>query len=245
MKVIGLLGGMSWESSAIYYELINKRVKEKLGGHHSAQIIMYSVDFQKIKDYQHNGEWNKATNELISAAQRIEKAGADYLVICTNTMHKSADEIQENIKIPLLHIADTTAEQIKNDNIHNVGLLATNFTMEENFYKGRLRDKYGLNVLIPNHEDRTEVHNIIYNELCLGEVRSKSKESYKRIIDKLIQDGAEAIILGCTEITMLIGQDDVSIPVYDTTAIHARTAADQSIAIHDSTGYNLSSSHKL
>lgn len=229
MKVIGLIGGMSWESSAIYYQLINKRVKEKLGGHHSAECVMYSVDFQQIKDLQYAGKWEEATEIMIQAAQRIEKADADFLVICTNTMHKMAEDVQKNINIPLLHIADATAEKIQEDSIKTVGLLATNFTMEQDFYKGRLRE-FGLEVLVPPAEERKIVHDIIYHELCLGQVKEESKKKYLAIIDGFVQRGAEGVILGCTEITMLVNPEDVSVPVYDTIKIHALKAADLSIS---------------
>ncbi|SFJ75130.1 aspartate/glutamate racemase family protein [Thermoflavimicrobium dichotomicum] len=215
MKTIGLLGGMSWESTAIYYQLINKRIKERLGGHHSAEIILYSVDFQRIKDLQHRNEWEKATEEMIRGAKRVEQAGADFLVICTNTMHKMAGEVQSSIQIPLIHIADATGEKITQDNFRRVGL-----------YKGRLMERFGLEVIVPTKDERMIVHDVIYNELTLGVVREESKQKYLQIIEHLAERGAEAIILGCTEITMLVGQKDVSLPVYDTTAIHAIKAAD-------------------
>jgi aspartate racemase len=230
MKTIGLLGGMSWESSAIYYNLVNERVKEKLGGHHSAKSLMFSVDFQVIKDLQHQGKWEEATSELIDAAKRIEKGGADFLVICTNTMHKMAKEVQEDISIPLLHIADMTGEQIKECGLKKIGLLATKFTMEHDFYKGRLESGYSLEVIVPDETDRLTVHDIIYNELCLGHVKEDSKKRYLEIIDKLIYRGAEGIILGCTEITMLVNESDLNIPVFDTTKIHAIKAADYAMS---------------
>ncbi|WLR42314.1 aspartate/glutamate racemase family protein [Bacillus carboniphilus] len=226
MRTIGLLGGMSWESSAIYYKLINERVKEKLGKLHSAKSIMYSVDFQLIKDLQFEGKWSKATVELIKAAKCVEKGGGDFLIICTNTMHKMAEEIQGAISIPVLHIADTTGEEIEKSGIRKIGLLATKFTMEQEFYKGRLQSKYGIDVIIPNEEERIMIHDIIYNELCLGDIRTESRQIYKEIIDRLIERGAEGIILGCTEITMLIKEQDINIPVFDTTKIHAIKAAD-------------------
>lgn len=229
MKVVGLLGGMSWESSAIYYQVINEQIKERLGGHNSAEILMYSVNFQQIKELQYQEEWEKATELMIQGAQKIEKGGAECLVICTNTMHKMAEEVQKNITIPLLHIADATAQKIQSDKIQSVGLLATKFTMEQDFYKGRLAAKYDLNVLVPVEEEREAIHQIIYDELCLGQIKSSSKLKYLEVIDNLIKNGAEAIILGCTEISLLIGQQDVSVPVYDTTEIHAITAANYSI----------------
>jgi len=229
MKIIGLIGGMSWESSAEYYRIINEKIKEKLGGLHSAKTLMYSVDFEEIERLQHQGKWQELTEIMIDAAKRLENDGADFIVICTNTMHKMADEIQENVKIPLLNIADATAEKVKNKGIKKVGLLGTKFTMEENFYKGRLIDRYGLQVLIPNENDRQIVHDVIYKELCLGIVNPESKEKFVEIIRNLVSDGAEAVILGCTEIPLLIKQDDVEIPIFDTTRIHAEAAVELSI----------------
>ncbi|MDX8362580.1 aspartate/glutamate racemase family protein [Cytobacillus sp. IB215316] len=226
MKTIGLLGGMSWESSSIYYKLINERVKEKLGKHHSAKSLMYSVDFQHIKDLQFAGKWDEATVELINAAKCIEKGGADFLLICTNTMHKMAEDIQTAITMPVLHIADMTGEAIKQCGITKIGLLATKFTMEQEFYKGRLQSNDNIEVIVPNERERNIIHDVIYNELCLGKVRDESKRQYVEIIDKLIEQGAEGIILGCTEITMLIKEQDISVPVFDTTKIHAIKAAD-------------------
>ncbi|MFS1510909.1 aspartate/glutamate racemase family protein [Chengkuizengella sp. SCS-71B] len=228
MKTIGLLGGLSWESSAIYYKLINERVKEKLGGLHSAKSMLYSVDFQMFKDLQYEGKWEEATTELINAAKQLEKGGADFLVICTNTMHKMAPEVQDSISIPLLHIADITGEQIKSAGIKKVGLLATNFTMEHSFYKDKLSN-YDLEVLVPSETDRKIVHDTIYNELCLGKVDEYSKKQYLDIIKKLINNGAEGIILGCTEITMLINEEDINVPVFDTTKIHAIKSADYAL----------------
>lgn len=229
MKIIGLIGGMSWESSAEYYRIINEKIKEKLGGLHSAKTLMYSVDFEEIERLQHQGKWQELTEIMIDAAKRLENGGADFIVICTNTMHKMADEIQENVKIPLLNIADATAEKVKNKGIKKVGLLGTKFTMEEDFYKGRLIDRYGLQVLIPNENDRQIVHDVIYKELCLGIVNPESKEKFVEIIRNLVSDGAEAVILGCTEIPLLIKQDDVEIPIFDTTRIHAEAAVEWSI----------------
>lgn len=226
MKKIGLLGGMSWESSVLYYQYINRKVQEHLGGNHSAECILYSVDFQRIIDLQFRGDWEQATLEMIHAAQQIEKAGADCLLICTNTMHKMAKEVQENIAIPLIHIADATAKQIQADGLHRVGLLATKFTMEHDFYKGLLAEKYQTEVLIPNNEERPIVHDIIYHELCLGNIKQESKQKYLTIINNLINQGAEGIILGCTEIPLLIKPEDVPVPIYDTTMIHAYAAVD-------------------
>ncbi|HEY52227.1 MAG TPA: aspartate/glutamate racemase family protein [Caldilineae bacterium] len=224
MKTIGLLGGMSWESSELYYRWINEGVKARLGGLHSAKIALYSVDFQEIEEMQHRGDWDAAGKALAQAAQRIEAAGADFLVICTNTMHKVAPAITAAIAIPLLHIADATAERIKADGFHTIGLLGTNFTMEQDFYRGRLVERHGLDVLVPNEADRRIVHRIIYEELVLGQVQDASRNEYLRIIDALVARGAEAIILGCTEITLLVQQEHTAIPLFDTTAIHAEAA---------------------
>lgn len=226
MKTIGLIGGMSWESSLLYYQIINQRVKEKLGDHHSAKSLMYSVDFQEIKTLQHQGKWDEATKIMIDLAQKLELSGAELIVICTNTMHKMASEVQESVSIPLLHIADSTANEIIKDKIKKVALLGTAFTMEQEFYKGRLIEKFGLDVIIPNETERKIVHDIIYEELCLGIINEESKKSYLQIINSLSQQGAEAIILGCTEITLLISQDNCSIPLYDTTRLHAESAVD-------------------
>lgn len=221
MKTIGLLGGMSWESSLVYYKIVNEKVKEKLGGHHSCVCVMYSVDFDPIKKLQHEDNWEKLTQIMIDAAQKIEKGGAEMLTICTNTMHKMYDEVQTNISIPVLHIADATAEAIQSININKIALLGTRFTMEHDFYKGRLTEKHGIDVLTPAGKDMEFVHNIIYNELVLGEIKSESRETYKQIIEDLVKKGAQGVILGCTEIPLLIKQNDVSIPVFDTTTIHA------------------------
>ena len=226
MKTIGLIGGMSWESSLDYYRVINKGVKKTLGGLHSAKIAMYSVDFEPIEKLQNAGDWEGTARILSKAAKSIESAGADFLLICTNTMHKVAPEIQEAIQIPLLHIADATAEVLVDEGIKSVGLLGTSFTMEQNFYKGRVRNKYGLNVLVPNDKDRKIVHDTIYQELCLGKVRSTSKAEYLRIIEALGNQGAEAVILGCTEIGMLVNQSDTNVRLLDTTVIHAEKAVE-------------------
>lgn len=221
MKTIGLLGGMSWESTTDYYRLINTLVKEQLGGLHSAKIVLYSIDFAEIEVLQQQGDWQQAAQLLTKAAQNIERAGADFLVICTNTMHIVADQIQHNISIPLLHIADATAEALLAKKIKTVGLLGTAFTMEKGFYKGHLTDKYGLKVITPDERDRQQVHQIIYHELCVGDIKATSKQIYLAIIDRLVAAGAEAIILGCTEIGMLIKQRDTPVALFDTTAIHA------------------------
>jgi len=221
MKTIGLLGGMSWESSLVYYKIVNEKVKEILGGHHSCECVMYSVDFDPIKKLQHEGNWDELTRIMIAAAQKIEKGGAEMLTICTNTMHKMYNEVQNSISIPVLHIADATAEAIKEKNLHTIALLGTRFTMEHDFYKGRLTEKHGINVLVPEGKDLETVHNIIYNDLVLGVIKNESREAYKEIIEKLAKKGAQGVILGCTEIPLLIQQNDVSIPVFDTTTIHA------------------------
>jgi len=230
MKTIGLLGGMSWESTALYYQWINELVKEKLGGLHSARIVMVSVDFQEIEELQHKNKWDESGELLSKAAQKIEAAGADFLVICTNTMHKVAPRIEEAIGIPLLHIADATAEEIKKQGMKTVGLLGTKFTMEQDFYAGRLEGKHGLNVLIPNKDDREIVHRVIYEELVLGKVKERSREKYLRIMNKLREEGAEGVIEGCTEIVMLVQQRHIKIPLFDTTAIHARKAVEKALA---------------
>lgn len=224
MKKIGLLGGMSWESSADYYRAINEGVKHALGGLHSAEIILYSVDFEPIEQLQHKGDWEATAQILCDAATNIEKAGADFLLICTNTMHKVAPAIESKIDIPLLHIADATAEELKAAGISTVGLLGTAFTMEQDFYKQRLIERFGLSVLIPSEEERAIVHRIIYEELCLGKVLEESKQAYLSIIESLAERGAEAVILGCTEIGMLVNQSDTQVKLVDTTKIHAEKA---------------------
>jgi aspartate racemase len=224
MKTIGLLGGMSWESSSEYYRLINQGINRKLGGHHSAKSIMVSVDFEEVKHYQHIGEWEKATGLMIEGAQQVERGGADFLLICTNTMHKMADDVQKAIDIPLIHIADATAQTIKNAGLTRIGLLGTAFTMGEEFYKGRLSSRHGLEVVVPDQEDRQLVHDIIYRELCLGKIVTASKRVYQQIIEKLIDKGCQGVILGCTEISLLIKQEDIAVPLFDTTALHAEAA---------------------
>ena len=226
MKTIGLLGGMSWESTLGYYRAINEGIKNSLGGLHSAKIAMYSVDFEPIEQLQHVGDWEKTAKILSEAAKSIEAAGADFLLICTNTTHKVAPDIEAAIQIPLLHIADATAEVLVNLGIESVGLLGTAFTMEQEFYKRRLANNYGLRVLVPNEEDREIVHKAIYKELCLGKSEPGSKVEFLRIIDTLAAQGAEAVILGCTEIGMLVNQADTSVKLLDTTAIHAKKAVE-------------------
>ena len=224
MKTIGLLGGMSWESTVGYYRAINEGIKMAMGGLHSAKIAMYSVDFEPIKQMQYTGDWEGTARILSEAAKSIQAAGADFLLICTNTMHKVAAEIEAAIQIPLLHIADATAEILVDEGIKTVGLLGTAFTMEQAFYKGRLTENYGLEVVVPNSNDRELVHKVIYQELCLGKTESDSKTEYLRIIDDLASQGAEAVILGCTEMGMLIHQSDTRVRLLDTTAIHAEKA---------------------
>ena len=215
---------MSWESTAGYYSAINEGIKQSLGGLHSAKIAMYSVDFEPIEKLQHAGDWTGTADLLIDAAKKVEAAGADFLLICTNTMHKVAPAIEDAINIPLIHIADATAETIKSQNITTVGLLGTAFTMEQEFYKGRLESHHGINVIVPNSQDISIVHQVIYEELCLGEIKASSKQDYLRIIESLAQQGAEAVILGCTEIGMLVDQDDTHVKLLDTTKIHAQAA---------------------
>ena len=230
MKVIGLLGGMSWESTELYYRWINEEVKRRLGGLHSARVAMVSVNFQEIEELQHNEQWERAGNILTKAAQQIEAAGADFLLICTNTMHKVAPQIERGVNIPVLHLADATAEKIKHLNMQMVGLLGTKFTMEQDFYKGRLTERHGLTVIVPSEVDRQIVHRIIYDELCLGIVKESSRQEYLRIIEAMRRQGAEGIIEGCTEICMLVQQKHTDIPLFDTTAIHAEKAVLEAIA---------------
>ena len=224
MKTIGLIGGMSWESTVTYYQIVNETVKRELGGLHSAKILLYSVDFAEIEEYQAKGEWEKSAGVLTEAAMNLEKAGADYLVICTNTMHKVAPEIRKHISIPILHIAEAAAEELKKNSISRVGLLGTKYTMTQEFYKSKLIDA-GIDVVIPNGEDVETVNGIIYNELCLGIVSEESKQKFRQIIAELAKNGAQGVILGCTEIGLLIQQKDVELPVFDTTQIHATKAA--------------------
>ncbi len=230
MKTIGLVGGMSWESSLEYYRIINQRIKERLGGLHSAKIIMYSFDFAEIEHLQHGGRWDEAGGVMIEAARLLENAGADLILICTNTMHKMADDVQKSISVPLLHIADATAERLKEMGLRKAGLLGTRFTMEEDFYKGRLKKKYGIEVVIPDLEEREKIHRVIYDELCVGETKDASRQRFIEIINNLISQGAEGVILGCTEIPLLVKQEDVDLPLFDTTMIHASRAADISLS---------------
>ncbi len=229
MQTIGLLGGMSWESTQSYYQALNNGVKAKLGGLHSAKICMYSVDFAEIETLQQQGDWAQAAVILSHAAQAIERGGADFLLIATNTMHKVAPQISAAIDIPLLHIADATAEVILAQGIHKVGLLGTRFTMEQDFYKGRLLDKFGIEVLVPNPSERTQVHDIIFQELCLGIINDDSRRCFLDIINALRQQGAQAVILGCTEIALLVQQAHTQVPLIDTTAIHAEAAVTRAL----------------
>lgn len=229
MQTIGLIGGMSWESTVPYYRIINVTVKAELGGLHSARIILYSVDFHEIEILQHQGDWLQAGHILSAAAQKLEAAGADFLVLCTNTMHKVAASIENSVAIPLLHIADPTADAIRSQGLSRVGLLGTRFTMEEDFYRERLRKHHGIEVLTPPPADREIIHRVIYDELCLGTVTEPSRLQYRRIMASLAQQGAQAIILGCTEISMLVGPGDAPVPVFDTTCLHAQSAARQAV----------------
>lgn len=229
MKTIGLIGGMSWESSIEYYKIINESVRAKLGGLHSAKCIMYSVDFAEIESLQHQARWDEAAQLMVAAAKSLEKGGAEFVILCTNTMHKLADQVQKEIGIPILHIADATAERIIANRIRKVGLLGTRFTMEEDFYKGRLIQKHGLEVIIPTPEKREIVHRIIYDELCLGEIKESSKTKYQEIIESLVAAGAEGIILGCTEIGLLIRTEDSRVPLFDTAIIHAVAAVEYAL----------------
>ena len=220
---------MSWESSLEYYRILNEQIKQKLGGLHSAQCLMYSVDFGPIAQLQHDNDWEELSRIMVETGQRLEKGGADFIIICTNTMHKMAKEVGAGISIPLIHIADTTAEEIKRQGLNTVALLGTRFTMEQDFYKGRLAEKHGLKVLTPDDTDMDTIHRIIYKELCLGTILKDSKTEYLRIIEKLIDQGAEGIILGCTEIPLLVKQKDVSVPILDTTQLHAEAAVEFAI----------------
>jgi amino-acid racemase len=228
--VIGLIGGMSWESSAEYYRVINREVRNRLGGVHSARSLMWSVDFGEIERLQHAGDWDELTNRMKDAAIRLERGGADFVLLCTNTMHLMADAIAESIDIPLLHIADPTAEKIKAAGFRKVGLLGTAFTMEQDFYRGRLEKVFGLEVLVPEADDRRVVHEIIYKELVAGEVRAESRTAYREVIARLVAQGAQAIILGCTEIMLLVSAEDSAVPLFDTTTIHAMAAVDRALA---------------
>lgn len=230
MKTIGLIGGMSWESTVPYYRLVNEGIKARLGGLHSAKVVLYSVDFHDIEQLQRDGDWDAAGDVLAEAARRLQAAGADLLVLCTNTMHKVAPQMEAAVSIPLLHIADGTAAAIKAAGHRSVGLLGTRFTMEQDFYRQRLQDRHGLQVIVPEADDRRVVHDVIYDELCRGLVRDDSREAYRRIMEDLVARGAEAIILGCTEIGLLVGAQDARVPLFDTTALHAAAAVEAALA---------------
>ena len=225
VKTIGLIGGMSWESTVLYYQILNRTVAERMGGLHSAKVLLASVDFDEIEKLQHAGRWDEAGEVLAREARRLEQAGANFLVICTNTMHRVAPQIEGAISIPLLHIADPTAAAIRRAGVKVVGLLGTRFTMEQSFYRGRLEREHGLEVLVPPASDITVVHNVIYDELCRGRVLDASRAQLRRVIGGLVARGAQGIVLGCTEITMLVGTSDSPVPLFDTTELHARAAA--------------------
>ncbi|KGY13899.1 aspartate racemase [Vibrio tubiashii] len=229
MKTIGMIGGMSWESTATYYSLLNQGVKQAKGGLHSAKVILNSVDFAEVEALQRTGDWQANADILCQAAQSIERAGADFVLIATNTMHKVADQVEEAVSIPLLHIADATGDELKRQGISKVGLLGTAFTMEQEFYKQRLVDKFGIEVVVPNGVQRKLVHDIIYNELCLGQINRRSKDDYLTIIDDLAEKGAEGVILGCTEIGLLVQQDDTRTPLFDTVDIHVQAAVREAL----------------
>ena len=224
MKTIGLIGGMSWESSADYYRLLNEEVHARLGGYHSARCVMVSVDFADIETLQHEGRWREAADRMAEAACQLERAGADFIILCTNTMHKSATAITQAVSIPFIHIADPTAQAIQTQGLVTIGLLGTRFTMEEDFYKGRLSEQFGLNVVIPDAVDRETVHRVIYDELVQGEILAESRHAYREIIRHLVAKGAQGIILGCTEIGLLIAPSDAPVPIFDTTRLHALAA---------------------
>lgn len=224
MKTIGLIGGMSWESSIEYYRILNETVRNQLGGLHSARCIMTSLDFAEVEKMRQEENWEAASNLLISAARSLEKGGAECVLLCTNTMHKIAGSIQANIQVPFFHIADATAQSIHAQNINTVGLLGTRFTMEEDFYRGRLEDKHHLRVIVPEQEEREIIHRVIYNELCLGRTLNESREYFRAVIKNLVKKGAQGIILGCTEIGMLVKSEDSPVPLFDTTVIHAQYA---------------------
>lgn len=226
MKTIGLIGGMSWESSIEYYRIINQEAKKRLGGLHSAECMMFSFDFAEIEDLQMKDDWETATQRMIQAAQQVERGGGQCIVICTNTMHKMADDVQNAVDIPLIHIADATAIAVKANEIDRIGLLGTRFTMEHDFYKGRMIDNFGLDVLVPDNQGRDIVHQIIYDELVVGDIKDESRVAYQNVIGKLQENGAEGVILGCTEIGLLIKPEDSPIPVYDTTYLHAVAAVE-------------------
>jgi aspartate racemase len=228
MKTIGLIGGMSWESTLPYYRIINETVKQKLGGLHSARIVLVSVDFAEIAAHQHAGNWSEAGKLLARAARSVEAGGADLLLICTNTMHKVVEQVQAAVRIPVLHVVDALAERLKHDGVGKVGLLGTRFTMEQEFYRARI-EQHGIAVIVPPLADRDVVHRVIYEELCLGQVNDASRAAYREIMARLVGQGAEAVVLGCTEIAMLVGAQDAAVPLYDTTAIHAHAAVEAAV----------------
>lgn len=230
MKTIGLIGGMSWESSAEYYRLLNRGAQERLGGHHSAELILASIDFEPVKQAQHAGDWAAAAAPIIAAAHRLERAGADFALLCTNTMHKVFDTLTVATSLPFLHLADATGERIRAAGVARVGLLGTAFTMEQDFYRQRLASRYGLEVLVPEAGDRALVHRVIYDELCRGEIREDSRAAYSATIARLRDRGAQAVILGCTEITLLVREQDSVLPIFDTTRIHCEVALDRALA---------------
>jgi aspartate racemase len=230
MKMIGLIGGMSWESTVVYYQLLNRLARQRLGGLHSAKLLLWSFDFAEIEAHQAAGDWEAATDCMLDAARSLEKGGAECIVICTNTMHKMAEDVQDAIDIPLIHIADATATAIKAAGARKPLLLGTRFTMEQDFYKGHLENNHGINVLVPNAEERTSIHEIIYQELCQGEIRSVSKQRYLEIVSNAINAGADGVIFGCTEVGLLIAQDDLDVPAFDTTVLHANAAMDYALS---------------
>lgn len=229
MKQIGLIGGMSWESTIEYYRIINEETNKRLGGLHSAKIIMYSFDFDEIEKFQSQGRWDSATDVMIEVAKRIEKAGAEIILICTNTMHKMFAQVEESVTIPVLHILDATAEAIKSKEIKKVGLLGTKFTMEQEFYKERLMRVHGIEAIVPGAQDMEKVNKIIFEELCKGKIKESSKELLKQIIERLVDEGAEGIVLGCTELPLLIKKEDSSVPIFDTCSLHAKKAVKVSL----------------
>ncbi|WP_370547626.1 aspartate/glutamate racemase family protein [Edwardsiella tarda] len=230
MKTIGLLGGMSWESSAEYYRIINQGVREHLGPTASASVVLWSFNFAEIEALQHQGDWSTLSERMVDAAQRLQGAGADVLLICTNTMHRMAPALESALSIPLIHIADPTAAAIKAAGLRKVGLLGTVFTMEQDFYKGRLRERHGLEVIVPEADDRATVHHIIYDELVAGQITPSSRAAYRQVIARLVQAGAEAVILGCTEIMLLVQPEDSAVPLFDTTALHAAAAVEAALS---------------
>lgn len=230
MRTIGLIGGMSWESSAEYYRILNQGVRDRRGPTASARCLLWSFDFAEIEALQHRGDWDGLADRMTDAARRLEGAGADLLMICTNTMHRLAPQVEAAVGIPLLHIADPTADRIRAAGLGTVGLLGTAFTMEQDFYKGRLRERHGLDVIVPGPEDRATVHRVIYEELVAGRIEAASREAYRSIIGRLVEEGAEAVILGCTEIMLLIGPQDSPVPIFDTTALHAQAAVERALA---------------